>query len=257
MPRVYLVIAAFVFLFSNQALAQILNTQVEAQIDYEQRDQMLYYKAKAINKTSQTQSISAVFSVISQADSLENQASNKLQERFVLEQFQESILFRNKIEVQEEQRVILLFLIYDLNENLIAMNRFVLNDHKSQQDVIQDFSDELEQQALQENSDYVILQLENIVIDQTKTKAGRDFYQLFYSQYMASNLKTNSVVKITEAIAMGTSTIIRVHIDNALVFEFFVKSQYDFIRQMSQAALARVQRFIALENQKEKRLKIF
>ncbi|MHC5202387.1 CsgE family curli-type amyloid fiber assembly protein [Myroides sp. LJL119] len=255
MFRVYLVLSVFVLLFSNQALGQIINTKLQAKIDYQISDQLLIYRAKAINKTDQTQSILADLSAIGSLDTLASQALSKQQERFVLEPLQEINLFNSSLEIQNKQRIIVLLLIYDVNQDLIAMDRVVINDNKTQADIQNDFIDELVEQ--QQSSDYVILKLQNIVIDQTKTKAGRDFYQLFYSQFLANNIKTNSVIKITEAMSMGSSTIVRLYVENNLVFEFFVKSQYDFIKQMSQAALARVQRYIALENQKEERLKIF
>ncbi|MHC5309858.1 CsgE family curli-type amyloid fiber assembly protein [Myroides sp. LJL116] len=249
----------FIIMFSSVSYSQILNTKIQAELNIQYFEDNMLVTAQAFNKTDQTKSLSAVFSIIKSSDSLANQALEKREGRFVVQEFQTITLFEEYVELNQKESLTLLLLLYDTNSDLVGMKRLALNEQIDSLRIKEAFSEQLAMYSSQVSSppEYKIVHLENIVIDQTKTKAGRDFYQLFYSQFIATNIKTNAIIKITETWSMGSSTILRVYADNQLLFEFFVRSQYDFIREMVKVALARVQRYIALENQKEKRLKIY
>jgi len=82
--------------------------------------------------------------------------------------------------------------------------------------------------------------LRGIVIEETKTKPGRDFYTLFYSDYLKYNINGEQVVKIKESLSLANNTKIEVIAGDTKVLEFFVRPQPDYLKTLATEAIKRV-----------------
>ncbi|MDM1539214.1 hypothetical protein HX097_06345 [Myroides marinus] len=213
----------------------------------------------AHNKTEVTQSISYKLSVIKSnlEDPNANKATNVQTGRKVLEGFQTMNLSTTRINRNTKDRLIILLLIYDENEKLVGTNRHVINDNKDKELIKQEFTTMLDSDLEQEDISYNKIELKGIVVDQTKTKAGRDFYQIFYSNYLSYNINSEHIITISELITLGNNTKINVSILDQIIFTFFVKTQYDYLRSMSDSALNRTMRYLESLKRDEQRIKTF
>jgi len=166
-------------------------------------------------------------------------------------------LSTTRINRNTKDRLIILLLIYDENEKLVGTNRHVINDNKDKELIKQEFTTMLDSDLEQEDISYNKIELKGIVVDQTKTKAGRDFYQLFYSNYLSYNINSEHIITISELITLGNNTKINVSILDQIIFTFFVKTQYDYLRSMSDSALNRTMRYLESLKRDEQRIKTF
>lgn len=85
------------------------------------------------------------------------------------------------------------------------------------------------QQKVDERS----LILSGIVVDETKTKLGSDFYSDFYSIYNQLPNKFNFIVSISELPYRGPTSIIQIKADQDLVYEFFTNPNEEYIEQQA------------------------
>ncbi len=81
-------------------------------------------------------------------------------------------------------------------------------------------------------------EIEGLIVDQTITKAGHDFYDLFYGQWEAPPEATDFTVTIREKLARGTSTLISVEVNEAEVLEMPLQPKYDALEAAAQEAVA-------------------
>ncbi len=79
--------------------------------------------------------------------------------------------------------------------------------------------------------------IKNVVLDQTKSKFGRDVFDYFFAEYNLIPTTTYKVITIDELPARGTSTQIIFSYDNQKVFEFFTQPRQDYLQQMANYAL--------------------
>lgn len=239
--------------------AQILNTKIKADLSIQEIPEDIVITGIAHNKTEVTQSISYKLSVIKSnlEDPNANKATNVQTGRKVLEGFQTMNLSTTRINRNTKDRLIILLLIYDENEKLVGTSRHVINDNKDKELIKQEFTTMLDSDLEQEDISYNKIELKGIVVDQTKTKAGRDFYQLFYSNYLSYNINSEHIITISELITLGNNTKINVSILDQIIFTFFVKTQYDYLRSMSDSALNRTMRYLESLKRDEQRIKTF
>lgn len=80
------------------------------------------------------------------------------------------------------------------------------------------------------------LEIDGLIVDETVTKAGRDFYQLFYNQWEAPPNARNFTIRISERPAIGIATVVLVDVNDSRVIETPLQPRYDIIEGIAQQA---------------------
>ncbi|QNJ96797.1 CsgE family curli-type amyloid fiber assembly protein [Constantimarinum furrinae] len=221
--------------------SQIYNTEIEAKINMESNTEFISITGSAFNKTEFSQSVRYVLSVIKNDPQSSNRSKNDQSGRIVLDAGQKSNLSSTTINAGDTDRIIILLLIYDLENNLKGKDRIVINgteaDNKEQA-LKEEKELNLSPDAQHDNSDGVFLR--GIVLEETKTKPGRDFFKEFSSLYQNNNLNGREVVTVKEELALANNTKIQILVANEVIFEFFVRPQTDFLKQAATESIRRV-----------------
>ena len=234
--------------------AQLVNDEVEAKIQTIQQTDFTTVRATAFNKTEITKSLIYKLVVFDKAESQENIADQKKQ-RFILSANQKTDLTEVSFNINGDNPVICVLLVYDLDNNIIGQDRVVFNDksnldQKNKQKILNQLKEEqaYSQDVNKEKRDG--LELKGIVVEDTKTKPGRDFYKLFYSLYTQNNINGNKVVTIKEVLALGRNTKIEVIVGDDEIFSFFVRPSLEYLTKMNDYAIINVYKhFKKLENE--------
>ena len=93
------------------------------------------------------------------------------------------------------------------------------------------------------------IEIDGLIIDQSRTKSGRDFYELFYNEWRPPRDASGYTIHIIEEPARGRSTIIHVMVNEHTVYKRFLQTRYDVIEEMAESAIeATVQKLRLLEN---------
>ena len=88
------------------------------------------------------------------------------------------------------------------------------------------------------------VEIDGIIIDQSITKVGRDFYDLFYSLWVAPRNAKNFTITIKEMVLPGLATQIVVLVNDNEVFKQKVQPRYEILEAMSQFANAVTVRYL-------------
>lgn len=91
-------------------------------------------------------------------------------------------------------------------------------------------------------------ELSGLTIDETKSKVGRDFYDLFYIQYNQISDKSNSAITITELPTRGTSGQINIQIDDKLIYSFMTNPSEDYLKEQLDYTLRYIKDYNARKN---------
>ena len=93
------------------------------------------------------------------------------------------------------------------------------------------------------------IEIDGLIIDQSRTKSGRDFYELFYNEWRPPRDASGYTIHIIEEPARGRSTIIHVMVNEHTVYKRFLQTRYDVIEEMAESAIeATAQKLRLLEN---------
>ncbi|MDH6252756.1 hypothetical protein M2347_002483 [Chryseobacterium sp. H1D6B] len=93
-----------------------------------------------------------------------------------------------------------------------------------------------------------VFELKGLAIDQTKSRIGKDFYDLFYIQYSQISDKSSTAVTISEIPVRGTSGQINIEIDDKIVYSFMTNSSDDYLKEQADNSLKYIKEFNAKKN---------
>lgn len=231
--------------------AQYYNQEVEATIGLELVDEsFLKVAGSAYNKTEVNQSLRYVLSVIKSSENGSNTSNNKQEGRFVLEAGIKKTLSNTSINIDASDRTIILLLVYDEANKIVGKDRKVLNGLEGEEDLVENEHGPVNPDVKKSREDGFILR--GMVIEQTKTKAGGDFYDLFYSNYLTQNINGEKIVKIEETLAIANNTQIQVIVGDDVVMQFILNPRSQYLTTMAEQAIYRVNYYFQrLRNQED------
>jgi len=102
----------------------------------------------------------------------------------------------------------------------------------------------IEQTKKPKDKDFEI-EIDGLLVDDTKTKTGKDFYDLFYSGWLAPAGAKNYSITVSEKPFRLTSTLIIVLINDNPVYQSVLQPRQDIVESLSAEAIATTQSYLA------------
>ncbi len=92
-------------------------------------------------------------------------------------------------------------------------------------------------EAEKNNSGSADIEIDGLIVDETVTKMGRDFYQVFYSNWEAPPNFRDYTLKLSEKPMRGIGTMIIIEINDQVVAESPLQPRYDIIESIAKQAV--------------------
>jgi curli production assembly/transport component CsgE len=89
------------------------------------------------------------------------------------------------------------------------------------------------------------IEIDGLLVDDTKTKTGKDFYDLFYGSWEAPKEAKNFTITISEKPFRLSSTLIVVSINDTPVYQSVLQPRQDIVEGLSQDAISTTQSYLA------------
>jgi hypothetical protein len=208
-------------LFLTQSnYSQVVYKEVKAKIEVEKVENILFIKGTAENLKSVYKSIAFKLTVFKKNKLNSNNSKNSQDGRIILDPQQKVILSKTQINESKDDQIILLLIIYDENNVIIGKDRIEMG-----------IDDESKLGQTQPNDG---LEMMGIVSNDTKTKLGNDFYELFYKEYTKLKIKSTKIVTVQEELTFGRTTKIMVSVDGEVVNEFVSRPDEDYMKYMAE-----------------------
>lgn len=81
------------------------------------------------------------------------------------------------------------------------------------------------------------LEIEGLIIDKTQSKIGKEFYELFFTQWAPPEVSFSYDILLEEKTSPGFGTQVSITINDLLIFQQLVQPRYDKIEEMVMLAL--------------------
>lgn len=99
--------------------------------------------------------------------------------------------------------------------------------------------EERREQAQAESERSMFVEIDGMIHDDTRSRIGRDFYNIFYANWKSPPDASNYSIRITEQPAPNLGTVIAVEVNNTVTFRSRLQPRYDFIEEASHYAVRR------------------
>jgi NADH dehydrogenase/NADH:ubiquinone oxidoreductase subunit G len=242
-----------IFFFFIVGFSQQYNKEVIAKINVEKNSEFFTFTSTAENLMATGYSLR--YELMSfKTDTNNNTSKNSQENRFVLKPHEKLILSSLSLNTNEEGKIILVLVFYNLDDKPISQDRVVLKYNGEQLEIEPTNSKPIKIVESDQSTPQDGFEIDGLVIENTITKAGLDFYRYYYTEYLNKQIKTNKNIIIEEVLAGFSirSSKITVKVDNQLVWQFFTQPRKDFLKKMASVALSRsIAKLQQIEKQKD------
>ncbi|MCC5915173.1 MAG: LysM peptidoglycan-binding domain-containing protein [Balneolaceae bacterium] len=96
---------------------------------------------------------------------------------------------------------------------------------------------ELKEEEQQSAELQMLMEIDGMVLDETRSKIGSDFYDVFYSNWQAPEGASHYTIRVLEQPAPSLGTIVSVEVNSIVTFRMRLQPRYDMIREAGEFAV--------------------
>ena len=100
----------------------------------------------------------------------------------------------------------------------------------------------------------VEIEIDGLLVDDTKTKAGKDFYDLFYNNWEAPTAAKNYTITVSEKPFRLNNTMIAISINENLIYQAILQPRQDAIEAQTSEAIYMAQDYLTNYEEKKKQI---
>lgn len=132
-------------------------------------------------------------------------------------------------------------LCQNASDSLIGFNQpdtINLNDTTEDvPDFLRDLVSQIQEEEVESSEDDVEIEIDGLIMDETRTKAGHDFYDQFFTDFDAPPGASNYSIKIRELPFRMSLTIITIEINDNEIFRSYLQPRQNLIEQTAEQAV--------------------
>ena len=126
----------------------------------------------------------------------------------------------------------------------VAQKQDTVKTIKDAPESLQKMVEKMASQKEKKNND-VELEIDGLVIDATRTKSGKEFYNLFYNQWSAPSHARNYSIFIIEKPFRLINTLIEIKINETTVYRALLQPRTAYIEQIARQAVEQTAFYLA------------
>nr|WP_230392275.1 curli production assembly/transport protein CsgE [Pontibacter sp. FD36] len=77
------------------------------------------------------------------------------------------------------------------------------------------------------------MEVDGLIVDETITKVGRDFYEIFHNKWEPPLFAKNFTILIKEFPTRGNGALVQIQVNEELIFEQQLQPRYDVIEELA------------------------
>ncbi len=88
------------------------------------------------------------------------------------------------------------------------------------------------------------LEIDGLILDETRSKIGRDFYELFYNRWTPPLGAKDFLITIKELPARGIGARVSIHVNDNIILYRFLQPRGDLVEQEANTSISYVKRYL-------------
>lgn len=253
MRRLIILFSTILFFLPVKIISQFENNKnVKAVIEVKKAESIISIDAKATNNDQIVHDLNYLLLTIKQSTS-GNFSNNKQAGKFVISPDETKNLSHVTLNYSPEDKIKIYLFVRNEKENvLISKDSVFINIDK--QNAISSNKDKLSEKNKEvvKEDDF---ELKGLVVDNTKSKIGRDFFEVFYNMYKDSPEQYAFVINVNELPSIGRNGVINIDINDRNIYNFRVVPSDEYINAQALLTLRYLNNFYRENNMIQKELK--
>lgn len=253
MRKLIILFSFILFFLPIKIISQFENNKnVKAVIEIKKAENMISIDAKATNNDEIVHDLNYLLLTVKQSTT-GNLSNNKQAGKFVISPDETKNLSHVTINYSPEDKIKIYLFVRNEKENvLISKDSVFINiDKQSEMSSNKNNISSKNKEVVKEDD----FELKGLVVDNTKSKIGRDFFELFYNLYKDAPEQYAFVINVNELPSIGRNGIINIDTSDRNIYSFRVVPSDEYIAAQAQITLRYLNNYYRENNMIQKELK--
>ena len=101
-----------------------------------------------------------------------------------------------------------------------------------------------ESETINDTGTESFIEIEGLIVDETRTKIGRDFYDIFYNKWVAPQNVKDFTITISEKPMPRLGALVSIQINDMHVFSDFVQPRWEIIEERAEVGIEQVRNYL-------------
>ena len=208
-------------------LSQINNENLVPTIEYKTQENLVILNSNLLSKEQIVVELNYLFLVVKQTNG--NLSNQKQEGKFIINPNEKINLSEIRLDFNDNTKIKAYLFIRDENQNKLISKDSLQIDFNDKLNLKNTLDNSIRKDEYK-NEEFII---RGLVTDQTKTKMGRDFFEIFYSRYNLQDEKFPFMIEILEQPIGGRNTRISVFVDDKSIYNFNLTPNEDYMRNIN------------------------
>lgn len=212
------------------------HNQVQAVLELNKQEDIITITGKGINNDNIIHSELNYLLLSLKQNPQGNLSNNKQEGKFVIDVDEIKILSQIQTNISAGDQIKIYLFIRDESENkLLSKDSLIFS-------VRDDMTIDIVNKPVQQKGDPKpdSFMLKGLAIDETKTKVGQDFFDLFFSEYNLISSNYAFILKVREQPSIGRSGIIHIEVGNEIIYSLHLMPNEDYLEEQVHYALRQI-----------------
>ncbi|MFK7771509.1 MAG: CsgE family curli-type amyloid fiber assembly protein [Saprospiraceae bacterium] len=219
------------------------STSVKVWIDFIEENDTVFVKALGINMTED--SISLKWEMEIHKETQAGFFDKKLTGEIVAEPFYPHIISETKIDLKKQEYFVIIFKVFNLKNDLVNTDTLISTQVDST--LVQPSPPEppIAKKALPNaRNNLDAIEIDGLILDETRSKIGRDFYEIFYNRWNPPAGAKDFLITIREMPSRGLGARISIEVNENVVLYRFLQPRNGLIEEEANFTISYIKSYL-------------
>ena len=238
-----IVIFYITFCSSLSTIHAFDSTSVKVWIDFIEENDTVFVKALGINMTEDSISLKWELDVHKEATA--GYFDKKINGKMVAESFYPHIITETAIDLKKREYFVIIFKVFNLKNELVnadtlfstEVNPSLVRPSPPQAPIVK-------KDLPKPRNNLDALEIDGLILDETRSKIGRDFYELFYNRWNPPSGVRDFLITIRELPSRGLGARVSIEVNENVVLHRFLQPRNGLIEEEANFTISYIKSYL-------------
>lgn len=227
--------------FINYQVSDSLDFKVW--VDFIEESDTAFVKGLVANLTEKEEALK--WEMLIHKESKAGIFDEKLEGTFTAIAFSPSMVAETKIELKKREYFVITFKVFNLQNKLLGTDTLTSQEiNPSIQPVPATRAPIVSRDLPKPGNNLDALEIDGLILDETRSKIGRDFYEIFYNRWTPPAGARDFLITIKEMPARGIGARVSIHVNEEVILYRFLQPRGDVVEKEANISISYVKSYL-------------
>jgi len=215
---------------------------LKAWIDFIEEDSTAFVKGLFVNSSDKVESFDWEMNL--QKEGLAGKSKESFNGTFVAKPFDPLMIAEVEVDLKKREYFVIILNVFNKKKDLVGTDTLTSETIdptiKPPPPKLPLVTNDLVKPGMNPDA----LEIDGLILDETRTKMGRDFYELFYNKWIPPAGSNDFLITIKELPSRGIGARVSIVVNNDVVLSRFLQPRGDIVEQQANISISYVRRYL-------------